>query len=166
MSGFATRLHLSTLRNRAFWHLIGRCSLHRLFSAFPAGPPGVGLLLLRAVVGITVAAQGILCLYSRGHLTVTMVVSAMLLLVSGISIVIGFMTRILCPLAGFACMGIALSWFPLPGWNLFDSKLIVAQMIAISAAIALLGPGAFSIDARLFGWKEIVIPPAPHTPER
>jgi uncharacterized membrane protein YphA (DoxX/SURF4 family) len=29
----------------------------------------------------------------------------------------------------------------------------------IAAAVALLGPGGFSIDARLFGRREIIIPP-------
>jgi hypothetical protein len=28
-----------------------------------------------------------------------------------------------------------------------------------------LGPGAFSLDARLFGRREIIIPPAPRRPE-
>jgi len=30
--------------------------------------------------------------------------------------------------------------------------------VILAAAIALLGPGAFSLDARLFGRREIVIP--------
>jgi len=46
-----------------------------------------------------------------------------------------------------------------------ESKLALLPIIAIAGAIALLGPGAFSIDARLFGWKEIVIPPACRPPQ-
>lgn len=49
---------------------------------------------------------------------------------------------------------------------LFDSKLVTFQATAILVAMAFLGPGAFSLDARLFGWKEIVIPAAQHKPER
>ncbi len=30
----------------------------------------------------------------------------------------------------------------------------------LAAVIALLGPGAYSLDARLFGRREIIIPPA------
>ncbi len=43
-----------------------------------------------------------------------------------------------------------------------------ALLIAVlSAAVALVGPGAFSVDARLFGRREIVLPPAsrPSSPD-
>jgi hypothetical protein len=36
--------------------------------------------------------------------------------------------------------------------------LTAFNLAAISAALALLGPGAFSLDARLFGRREIIIP--------
>ena len=35
------------------------------------------------------------------------------------------------------------------------------SMAGISAALVLLGPGAFSLDARLFGRREIIIPERP-----
>ena len=139
--------------------------LHRLFSAFPAGLPGVGLLLLRVVVGAALVAHGVLCLVSSDRITLVVSVSTALLLLSGGCLVIGFLTPILSLLAGLECLGIVWSWFPFQLLSPFESKLALAPIIAMSAAIALLGPGAFSLDARLFGWKEIVIPPASRPPQ-
>ena len=139
--------------------------LHRLFSAFPAGLPGAGLLLLRVVVGAELGGHGILCLLSLDGMTVVVLVSTALLLLSGVGLLIGFLTPIFSLLAGLECLGIACSWFPFQLIGSFESRLALAPLIAISAAIALLGPGAFSLDARLFGWKEIVIPPAPRFPQ-
>ena len=139
--------------------------LHRLFSAFPAGLPGVGLLLLRVVVGAALIAHGVLCLVSSERVTLVISVSFAILVLSGITLLIGFLTPILSLLAGFESLGITFSWFPLQLLSPIESKLALAPIIAISAAIALLGPGAFSLDARLFGWKEIVIPPASRPPQ-
>jgi uncharacterized membrane protein YphA (DoxX/SURF4 family) len=49
--------------------------------------------------------------------------------------------------------------------NLLNAKpsQILATTIAVS--IALLGPGAFSVDARLFGRREIIIPPSSDSPK-
>jgi uncharacterized membrane protein YphA (DoxX/SURF4 family) len=139
--------------------------LHRLFSAFPAGLPGVGLLLLRVAVGTALGGHGILCLLSSDRITLVVSVSTALLLFSGGCLLIGFLTPILSLLAGLECLGIACSWFPFQLLSPFESKLALAPIIAMSAAIALLGPGAFSLDARLFGWKEIVIPPTSRPPQ-
>jgi len=43
--------------------------------------------------------------------------------------------------------------------GLHDARLAAFGMIVTAVAIALLGPGAFSLDGRLFGRREIVIPP-------
>jgi len=139
--------------------------LHRLFSAFPAGFPGIGLLLLRVVVGATLVGHGVLCLVSSERVTLLVLVSFAVLSLSGVCLLIGFLTPILSLLACLENLGIAFSWFPLQLLSPFESKLALVPVIAISAAIALLGPGAFSLDARLFGWKEIVIPPASRPPQ-
>jgi hypothetical protein len=39
-------------------------------------------------------------------------------------------------------------------------------LMVLATAIALLGPGAFSIDSRLFGRREILIPHATREPHR
>jgi hypothetical protein len=44
------------------------------------------------------------------------------------------------------------------GTNNHISALAAFNLAAISAALVLLGPGAFSLDARLFGRREIIIP--------
>jgi hypothetical protein len=38
------------------------------------------------------------------------------------------------------------------------STFVAFNLASISAALVLLGPGAFSLDARLFGRREIIIP--------
>jgi hypothetical protein len=48
-----------------------------------------------------------------------------------------------------------------PVANLADSKLAVILIAIVATAIACLGPGAFSADARLFGRREIIIPRRP-----
>jgi hypothetical protein len=44
---------------------------------------------------------------------------------------------------------------------LFDAKLPIILAASMLVAIMLLGPGAFSIDARMYGRREIIIPLSP-----
>jgi uncharacterized membrane protein YphA (DoxX/SURF4 family) len=140
--------------------------LHRLFSAFPSGYPGLGLLLLRAVVAAALVGHGILCLQASDRVTLDVSLSFALLLLSGVCLLIGFLTPVLSVLACLESLGIVNSWGPLKLLSPFESKLALVPIVVIAAAIALLGPGAFSLDARLFGWREIVIPPATRPPQQ
>lgn len=83
---------------------------------------------------------------------------------SGALLSIGFLTPVAGTLVGFGTLGMALAWFPAATPNLFDAKLPSVLAVAMSAAIVFLGPGAFSIDARLFGRREIIIPPVSRSP--
>jgi hypothetical protein len=49
---------------------------------------------------------------------------------------------------------------PVPDPNLFASIPSLVLLAVVAVAVMLLGPGAFSLDARLFGLREIIIPPA------
>lgn len=84
--------------------------------------------------------------------------ASIFLTLTGVFILIGFLTPIVSLLAALECAA-TLVWTTLP-WGLLSSNFVVFRLIAMFAAIALIGPGAFSVDAHIFGWKEIVIPSA------
>lgn len=62
-------------------------------------------------------------------------------------------------MAGLSRVG--LWWVPALSVKALDSPLSVVFVITMSVAIILLGPGAYSLDARLFGRRKIIIP-RPH----
>jgi hypothetical protein len=47
----------------------------------------------------------------------------------------------------------------------FNPGQLVLNVIVLTTVIALIGPGAFSIDARMFGRREILIPHTPRWPK-
>jgi uncharacterized membrane protein YphA (DoxX/SURF4 family) len=122
-------------------------------------------LLLRAAVGITVLIQGGFDLAGRANPTLETWIVSVLGIVSASFLLVGLLTPVAAALVCLGTIGIALSWFPAFTPNLFEAKLSVVFAVVMSAAIFFLGPGAFSIDARLFGRHEIIIPPVSHRPQ-
>jgi uncharacterized membrane protein YphA (DoxX/SURF4 family) len=139
--------------------------VQRLFSTFPGGWPGAGLLLLRAAAGLAVVVQGVAYLDDRGSVPLRIWVTGGLAVVTGISLLIGFMTPLTAIIAGLGAIGLEFSWVPAPPFSLSPGWLSLVFVVVIAAAIVLLGPGAFSLDARLFGRREIIIPPACRPPK-
>jgi uncharacterized membrane protein YphA (DoxX/SURF4 family) len=130
-------------------------------STFQGGWPGVGLLLLRAAVGAAVAVQGGAYLVGGANLRLGGWMAGLLAVACGVSLLTGFLTPLASILAGLGSASVALSWLPAPTPNFFDDKLAITFVVIMAAAIFLIGPGAFSLDARLFGRREIIIPPIP-----
>jgi putative oxidoreductase len=121
--------------------------VQRLFSTFARGWPGVGLLLLRVAAGSSLIARSILVLentptFGTGFLQL-FIATAGLLLIAGLWTPIGAAVMVLLEL-----------------WRIISRHGDPASDIllcVLALAIALLGPGAWSVDARLFGWKRIDI---------
>lgn len=67
--------------------------------------------------------------------------------------VIGIIASVLVIVGFRTAMGALL----IAGLGAFASMPASLHMIAIASAVALLGPGAFSVDSRIFGRREIVI---------
>ena len=120
--------------------------MRRLFSNFARGWPGVGLLVMRLVGGIAFVVRAVGSLHSgSAHAMAT----AVLAIVAGFFLIAGLWT----PIAGslVAALGI---WF---AYTHVEDPLASILLATMGAALALVGPGAWSIDARLFGWKRIDI---------
>jgi len=129
-----------------------------MFPTFPGGWPGVGLLLLRLAVVVTVLPQRVAYAVDWRHLGFVTAAVGVLAIAGSVSLLIGYLTPFSAVLVALTSLGAAISWFPAPNPNLFDTKLATALATVIAVAIVCLGPGAFSLDARLFGRREITIP--------
>jgi putative oxidoreductase len=123
--------------------------VQRLFSTFADGAPGAGLLLLRLVTAAALIYSGIGSIREGPPpLTVALQFIAM---AAAILLMVGAFTPLVGVLAAAAKMWIAISQFPSHSG---DAWLTLAQAI-LAAALAMIGPGAWSIDARRFGRKHI-----------
>jgi len=135
-----------------------RTPLQKLFSAFPGGWPGLGLILLRVAVASYVVLYGLILFASSDVARLLAWPASLLNILVGLAILAGFLT----PLAGAisAVGALALGFSRLTAMDACKwSDTTTAFLIAIvSVALILLGPGAMSVDAKLFGRREIILP--------
>ena len=110
--------------------------VQRLFSTFPSGPSGIGLLLLRVSVAVGLA------LSFAWHQGIPLAVVVVSWLVCAV-LCIGYYTPV-AALAAFVIQGVLLCIRLIS----FEAGAVV---LLDALALALLGAGAYSLDARRFG---------------
>jgi len=76
----------------------------------------------------------------------------------GVMLLMGFLTPPVSLLLAVTDIGLALYWYAAAAPRSFGAKLTIFFLPVVAAALAMLGPGAYSLDARLFGRREIIIP--------
>jgi len=78
--------------------------------------------------------------------------------VVGVLLCVGLFTRFATAVAASGTIGSMFGWLPAPRAGLFETRFTATLALMIAAAVASIGPGAFSVDARLFGRREVIIP--------
>lgn len=123
-------------------------------SNFPDGLPGIGLLLLRAAVGLKLIRYAVSCTtiqaFPHGMWT-----ACLFVFLISLSFLIGFLTQLAGGLFVFVAVSIELFH---PPWSQSITSLMNFDATVIAIALCLLGSGAFSLDAHFFGRRKIIIP--------
>lgn len=121
--------------------------MQRLFTMFPAGYPGMGLILLRIAVSLQflwLVCSGVAIAVEQQWVIAISVLFAALLC-------IGLLTPAITVLWTLATV-LHLSAHVFQHWWL----LLISTCSAM--ALTLLGPGAYSLDAKLFGRRLLRLP--------
>ena len=111
--------------------------MRRLFSTFARGWPGTGLLLLRLVAGTALISRAFIRLTPLDFIAIA----------AGALLIAGLWT----PIAALVSALVGL-------WNTyvqFGDPWASVLLITIGISLAMVGPGAWSLDGWLFGWKRI-----------
>ena len=120
--------------------------MQRLFTMFPDGWPGAGLFLLRLAAAIPLligATSGFFGVAQNGLYAKYIAMGVGSLMLAGLW----------TPVVG-ALQAIIEVWFGFSQGGGADVHLLLA---ALGVSLVMLGPGAWSLDARLFGRKRIDI---------
>jgi hypothetical protein len=118
--------------------------MRHIFFAFPAGAPGVALVLFRISAAVWITGAG-------GRMFIPDDRMNWLSLLASFGFVVGVPTRVI---SGTCAVFAVLVTIRSPAYPLACSGAFVLSMLALT----LIGPGAYSVDALLFGRRTVRFP--------
>jgi putative oxidoreductase len=121
--------------------------LRRLFSTFPNGWPGVGLLLQRILTATLLLRFGIVDLIVKSFSP--SMIPEIIVACAGMCLLVGLGT----PIAGGVIAVIEL-WTAM---TRIGDPWIQIVLASLGGTVAMIGPGTWSIDVRIFGRKHVEI---------
>ena len=124
--------------------------MHRLFSIFPRGTPGAGLLLLR------VGVAGAIFRFDIGSFATMKSTAEITSLLLAAAILFGLLTPVVAILGALSLVEHGLTTIGATAHR--EDLISTVAWIIVTLALALVGPGAYSIDSRILGRREIIIP--------
>jgi uncharacterized membrane protein YphA (DoxX/SURF4 family) len=98
----------------------------------------------------------LLIIANHGAVNMSVVV-ALVVFVIGVALIIGLMTPIASVLLASGGLFLMLDSSILGLLSLFESGMARLEFIVMSVALIFLGPGTLSLDARLYGRREIKV---------
>ena len=139
---------------RAAYTCIGNVRFAAIIFNFRSWLAWAGLLLLRLGTGIPLICFSIVTLAGTGPAQPARIVSDAIAGVGGIFLIFGLWTPVAGALVAITQMAVIFSQAFLKQSHPFSHIFL----LVLGAALAMLGPGAWSIDARLFGRKRLIPP--------
>jgi putative oxidoreductase len=119
--------------------------LQKMFSTFPSGWPGVGLLVQRMLTATLLVRFGVID--SIGKSFSPSMTPEVIVACAGIFLLVGLGT----PIAG-GLIAVIESWTVMTRMGDPWFQIVTGSL---GGTVAMIGPGAWSIDARLFGRKHV-----------
>jgi hypothetical protein len=141
----------------------------RLYSRFPAGSVGLALLLLRLVDGLGLVREGIRlvtpAITSSEPMSVPLL--GLVLVASAVLLILGLRTSFAGSAAAICTAAAALhckhNFGPIAS-EMYAWSFLFVFVFFLSGSLSLLGPGGYSLDARLSGWRMIKLSPGQSNP--